>query len=170
MNIKKISLLTGLSTALLLGSITVAHAQSPGLYLGAAAGVYSVNDSDFDSQENLRRTYLGVQFTEGFAIEGSWTDFNRVDSGSDRFEADGKGLAAVFSLPLGLFVKGGQFWWDANSNFGGTVADDDGSDMFWGVGWKFAFTDHVALRLDVERYDVADVDLETASAGIEIRF
>lgn len=163
--------IAGLSAAILLGLMTsVAHAQAPGLYLGGSWGAYSVESSDLDENDNVLKTVVGGQFNDWFALEGGWTDFDRTDSGSNRFDADGKGLAAVFLVPIGvsssLFVKAGQFWWDANSNLG----DSSGNDLFGGIGVKFGFGNNFAFRLEAERYDIASSDLDTFTAGLEFKF
>lgn len=174
MRIHKLSSLIGLSTALLLGPLTAAQAQKPGLYVGAGVGAYSIKESNLSDNDHVIKAYVGGQFTNWFGIEGSWTDFNRTNSGSNRFEADGAGLAAVFSLPIGptssLFIKGGQFWWKSDSVLGGTLGASDGNDPFWGVGVKVGFNDHLAIRLEVERYDVADIHLNTLTGGLEFKF
>jgi hypothetical protein len=174
MHISKLVCLLGLPTVLSLAPFTAAQAQSPGVYLGAAWGAYSINESTLDDNDDLVKAYLGGQFTNWFGIEGSWVDFNRLDRAGDRFEADGKGLAAVFSLPFSdasaFYVKAGEFWWESDSVLGGVVGDRDGNDAFYGAGFKLGFNKHLALRLEWERYDVADIDLDTASIGLQFLF
>jgi len=175
MQISKLSALIGLSTVLLLGPLTAAQAQKPGLYVGAAVGAYSIDESNLSENDRVLKAYVGGQFTNWFGIEGSWTDFNRVDnSGGDKFDADGVGAAVVLSLPMGstssLFIKGGQFWWRSDSVLGGSLGASDGNDPFWGVGVKVGFNDHLAIRLEVERYDVAAINLYTLMGGLEFKF
>ncbi len=174
MRINNLSALIIFSTALLLGPLTTAQAQRPGLYVGGEVGAYKTQGSNFSDNDHVLKAYAGGQFTNWFGVEGSWIDFNRIDNGGDNFEADGVGVAAVFSLPMGslseLFVKGGQFWWKSDSVLGGTLGASDGNDPFWGVGVKVGLNDHLALRLEIERYDVADIHLNTLIGGIEIKF
>jgi len=107
-------------------------------------------------------------------LEASWTDFNRLNNGNDRFGADGKGLAALVSFPLGtastVFLKGGQFWWDSDSSLGSSLGAKKGHDPFWGAGFKYGFNEHLAFRLEAERYDVASTNLKTVMAGLEFKF
>jgi len=174
MRISKRSSLVGLSAVLLLGPLTAAQAQGLGIFLGASWGGYSIKKSDLSDNDHVLKAVVGGQFSNWFGLEGSWTDFNRTDNGGDRFEADGKGLAAVLSMPVGttssVFVKGGQFWWNSDSSLGGALGASKGSDPFWGVGFKYGFSDHLALRLEVERYDVADTRLNTVTGGLEVKF
>lgn len=174
MRISKLGSLISLTTVLLLGPLTAAQAQKPGLYVGAAVGAYSIDESNLSDNDRVLKAYVGGQFTNWFGIEGSWTDFNRVDNAGDNFEADGVGAAAVLSLPMGstssLFIKGGQFWWKSDSVLGGTLGASDGNDPFWGVGVKVGFNNHLAIRLEVERYDVADINLYSYMGGLELKF
>lgn len=176
MRTNKLLSLIGLSTVLLLGPLTAAQAQKPGVYVGAGAGAYSINESNLNDNDRVLKAYVGGQFTNWFGVEGSWTDFNRVNnSGGDNFESDGGGVAAVFSLPMGstssLFVKGGQFWWRSDSVLGGALgATSSGNDPFWGVGAKIGFNKHLAIRIEVERYDVAAINLYTLMGGLEVTF
>lgn len=160
----------GIITALLLGSATTAQAESPGVYVGAALGSYNINDGSLDNNDRVLKTLIGLQFNDFLAIEGAWTDFNRVNNNGDRFEADGRGVAAVLSLPLGIFVKGGQFWWGSEAIFSSTSKSSNGNDPFWGAGIRFDLSDHLALRLEAERYDVLNTHIKTYTAGLDFKF
>ena len=160
----------GITTALLLCSVTVAQAKSPGVYVGAALGAYNINDGNLNNNDRVIKTLVGLQFNRLFAIEGAWTDFNRVNNGLDRFESDGQGVAAVLSLPVGIFVKGGQFWWSSNAVLDGTKKPSNGNDPFWGIGFKFGLNDHLALRIEAERYDVLNTYIKTFTAGVDYKF
>jgi len=174
MRFSRLISLISLSVALLVGLSTAAQARSPALYLGGAWGAYSINQSNLDDNDDVLKAYVGFQFTDWLGIEGSWTDFNRLDNGTDQFQTDGKGLAVVISLPLGsassVFAKGGQFWWDADTSVGGVSGASKGNDPFWGAGLKLGFNEHVAVRLEVERYDVDDIKIRAFTAGIEFKF
>ncbi|MBK8163586.1 MAG: porin family protein [Gammaproteobacteria bacterium] len=161
--------------AIVLASPLATYADMPGIYLGGSWGAYSIDESDLDDHDDMLKAYIGGQFNPWFGIEGSWVDFNRLNnSGGDNFESDGKGLAAVFSFPFSdtssFHVKAGELWWTSDSTLGGVVADDDGNDVFFGAGVDLGFTDRLAMRLEWERYDVADVELDTASVGLQFTF
>lgn len=146
-------------------------AAQAGPYIGASWGAYQIEESNLDDNDNLWKAYGGATIAGLFGVEVSRVDFNKVGSGTASFEGDGWGLSGVLSFPLGsnsLFVKAGQFWWDSESGLGGAVRSRDGDDPFYGVGFKFG--EGVGLRLEWERYDVADVDFNTYSIGIQIGF
>jgi hypothetical protein len=174
MRINKLSSLIGLSAALVLGPMAVAQANDSGLYLGASWGAYSINESDLDDNDDVFKTVIGGQFNDWFGVEGTWVDFKRTGGGVSSFESDGQGLSAVFSMPVGgnssAFLKVGQFWWESESPLGGGLGASDGNDPFWGGGFKFGFTDSLSLRLDAERYEVANADLNAFTVGLEFKF
>ncbi|GAB4507974.1 MAG: hypothetical protein Tsb0026_05480 [Sulfuricaulis sp.] len=174
MRIRKISSLIGLSAVLLLGPLTAAQAKGPGMYVGASWGAYSIKKSSLDDNDDVLKAVLGGQFNDWFGVEGAWTDFSRVSGSGDRFESDGKGLSAVFSMPVGAmstaFAKVGQFWWQSDSSLGGALGASKGNDPFWGGGFKFGFNESLALRLEAERYEVADTNLNTVTVGLELKF
>ncbi len=175
MKTRKLLALMGLP-ALLLVPFTAAQAERPGLYIGGSWGAYRINESNLDEHDDVIKAFAGVQFNNWFGVEGSWVDFNRTSNpnGSSRFEADGRGLAAVFSVPFSesssFFAKVGQFWWKADSVLGSTVGERDGHDIFYGAGFKFGFNKYLAWRLEAERYDVTDVRLDTVSVGLQFNF
>lgn len=178
MNLRKFNyFLTGLAAALLLGPLNAEaqlQLQRPALYLGGSWGAYNIERGALDDNDDVLKAFVGGQFNEWVAIEGFWTDFNRLDNGAgDRFDADGTGLALVLSAPVGpssVFVKGGHYWWDANSTVGNVAGAGDGDDPFWGLGLKFGLNKHVAVRLEGERYDVVDTTLDSFTAGLEVKF
>lgn len=159
---------TVMAAGLVTGLSTAAYA---GPYLGASWGGYQIDESQLDDNDDLWKAYVGGQVAGVFGVEASWVDFSRVRSGGSSFEADGWGVSAVFSVPLGdssLFLKAGQFWWDSQSNLGGALGDRDGNDPFFGAGLKFG--EVIALRLEWERYDVANIDLDTYTVGLQLGF
>lgn len=171
MLIRKIISIVGLAGVLLFVPLTAAHAAS-GLYLGASWGAYQINESNLDDNDDLWKAFIGVQANDLLGIEASRVDFSRTESTNSSFKGDGLGLAAVFSFPIGggstFFAKAGQFWWDSESSFGGAPGDPDGNDPFYGVGLKFG--KGLSLRLELERYKVADVDLDTVTVGLQLGF
>src|SRR6266404_3390691 len=110
MRIRKSFARVSLPAVLLLIPFAAAHADRPGIYLGVAGGAYRINESDLSDNDNLLKGFVGAQFNQWFGIEGQWTDFNRLDKSGSRFDADGKGLAAVISFPFSdtssIYIKG----------------------------------------------------------------
>jgi opacity protein-like surface antigen len=116
-------------------------------------------------------------------------------SGTFRGEAEvsvdvtGLSLAGLFGLPLGnrfsVYARLGVLDWEADGRGTATgsvpdgaggrtatteqfVASESGADVHYGVGARFRVTDHVAVRAEWERYEIAD--LNVLSAGLEYAF
>lgn len=162
-----------LGTVVALVSVPVAQAQ-PEFYLGAGYGLYDINEDDFDDDDSVWKVYTGFSFNQALGIELSWVDFNEVREAGNSLDADGWGAAAVLSLPLSenfaLYGKAGQFFWDSEARALGIPIDDDGDDPFFGAGAKFRLNDALDLRLEWERYDVADIDLDTVFIMLQASF
>jgi hypothetical protein len=159
---------------MLLGASALAcsGAAQAGPYIGASWGAYSIDESNLDDNDDLWKAYAGYTFNDIIGVEGTWVDFSRAGTGSSSFEADGWGLSAVVALPLPIvptiFAKAGQFWWDSETAVGGLPAGDDGNDPFFGAG--IVFGGPLGLRLEWERYDIADIDVDSYSIGIQFGF
>ena len=106
-----------------------------------------------------------------------------------KVDVEGVSLAGLFSLPIGervgLYARLGVLSWDAKGKGSATgsvpdgaggrtsvseqfVESDSGTDVHYGVGGRVRLTNHVALRAEWERYEVAD--LNVLSAGVELSF
>jgi OmpA-OmpF porin, OOP family len=170
---------TLLSTVLLVSGTLVVpptvHAAETGFYFGATAGVYTIEQDELDEDDSeLLKAFAGFQVNPWLGIEAAWLDFNRTTEQANNFESDGYSVAAVLSLPMGkrssFFVKGGHYWWDADTTVAGISVRADGNDSLWGAGFNFGFNDHIHLRIEYEQYEVGDFDIEAASAGLQFTF
>lgn len=152
---------------------TVAHAQ-PEFYLGAGYGVYQFEENDLDESENHWKAYVGTMFNSAIGIELSYVDFDRASKLGSSFDADGYGAGLILALPVAenfsIFAKGGYFFWDAQSQFAGLRADDDGDDPFYGAGVQFRLNDALDLRVEYERYEIVDIDIDSATAALQFSF
>jgi hypothetical protein len=84
-------------------------------------------------------------------------------------------LQLLGRLPLWkfeLFAKAGVIGWDFDATITGVGSfGDDGTDLAYGVGGKFKFGDHFAIRAEWEAYDIEDADtVYLTSAGVEFVF
>lgn len=170
MNKNKLSTIIAMSSVLILASVSTAQADPKGFYAGAAFGSYDINNDSIDNNDRVLKTLVGYKFTSLMGIEGSWTDFNKVNNGNDRFEADGFGIAAVVTFRNGIFLKGGQFFWSSDAVYSNAQQASNGNDPLWGAGYKYGFNEHFALRLEAERYDIKDTHLYTYTAGVDYKF
>lgn len=165
-------------------AVPAAHAGI--VYVGASAGSSSLNVGDptfsFDESDTGYKGFVGVNFLKFFGAELSYVDFGTPE-GSDAMlgtiavESKGWQVAFLGRIPLWkfeLFAKAGVIAWDSEASFSAPMipsVSDDGSDLTYGVGAKFKFTDHFAIRAEWETYDVEDIDsLDMSSFGLEFTF
>ena len=155
--------------------ISFAYAQES-FYVGASIGQSYIEEDDvvagedFDEEDFGFKVFGGYQFHKNFAAEFDYLDFGEPDDNilgvKSEIELYAFALYGVGILPLTdqfeLFAKLGAAYWDAEVKakfLGLSVSDDeDGTDLAYGLGASFAFTDQVAVRVEYEGVDVDDLD------------
>lgn len=155
-----------------------AQADLSGPYFGGSYGAYRFDELNIDEEDTMWKAFVGAQLNDWLGVEAAFVTLDRAtEQGAGFFKADGWTGAAVASFPLGtnsaFYLKGGAFWWDAE--IGGTPIDannvqDDDFDPFYGAGFRLAFTDNFAFRVEYERYEVLDADIDSASIGLQANF
>lgn len=128
---------------------------------------------------------FGNQLNPNAAIE-----FGYVDLGEAKFSASDPGGSVTCSADATAFTAGvvgslpvtkefsftgraGLFRWDSDGSCSGVVNlsdSDSGTDLTFGVGVRFDFTQTVGLRGEWERFDVDDSDIDLISLGLIFRF
>lgn len=72
------------------------------------------------------------------------------------------------------FAKVGLHHWksteSATSSAGNASLSNSGTDLFYGVGVQFSFTDRVAARLEAEQYKFDSDKVQLISAGLTVSF
>ena len=155
----------------------------------------SITSASLDDSDTSFSLTLGYKINPNFAIEGGYIDLgeltvNAVSDGTGflyapgpvtvKIEADGLFFDAKGILPLNekfsLYGKFGLLMWDEKGTLsdvtGSISADDDGTDIFFGVGASFNLTEKIALNGDFSRYQVDEdsVDVDVLSIGIQFGF
>lgn len=171
-------LLGGLAALLALGSLPAVAADN-GIYIGAGAGLSSVqeDDLDYDADANGYKLIAGWRFIDWLAVEANYVDFGSGDDDvlGEKIEvsADALTLSAVGFLPVGpvdLFARVGAVDWSADlssPNFGN--ASDDGTDLTYGLGLQFRLGSF-GLRAEYEIFDFDGADVDFLSLGVTWTF
>ena len=167
----------------LTASIVFAGSVYAGAYVGAGAGRSDIDASDngvsFEDSDTGWKVFAGYAFNEYFAVEGAWVDFGDFnDNIFDPFfgislpvslDLDGFSVSGVGSYPIGesasVFGKVGVWSWDVDAKALGISSDDSGTDVMFGVGGSYSFTDALSVRAEWERFkaDSDDADLISIS-------
>ncbi len=178
-----------------LDSLSAADLQEALESGGVSVTVDSVSADDSDSGWKL---YGGFQFNDYFALEAFYADLSFFDisvsgtaddgSGPVAYSADtgldprGFGVYGALMVPIGagfsVVGKAGGIHWNADIPLsisgGGSLADtsvgDDGTDFAWGGGLRYHVTDHVAVEVQYESFDILETDIELISGGVLVGF
>lgn len=165
---------------------------SPEFSIGGGYGLTKLKDGDFDEEEAAKKAFAVFKINEFIGIEAAYIDFD--ESGNEAFDIDikGKALDVILELPISqsfsIYAKGGQLWWDADTNIDTsefiTSSDSDGDETFWGIGTKFRLAERLDLRVEYERFnfeisrdeinvlqpDDIDMDVDYASVNLQFTF
>lgn len=162
------------------------HAAEPGFYLGGSIGQTSADICDglsgCDDEDTGFKIFGGYSFNKNFAIEGGY--FNpgesRVSGPGGFLSIEGSSIFvdAVGIIPLNekfsLLGKIGLQRWEAEAKgvvLGAPVSEsDDGTDLKFGLGAQFDITQNFGARVEWERFDFDDTDIDFLSVGVLFRF
>ena len=164
-NKTSLALLFGL---LLFGS-QAAQAAPPGGYIGFGLG--SADIKEIDETDTAYKLVAGWTANQNLGVEVAFIDLGTYQSGL----ADAYGVVfdVVGYLPLGnnfnILGKLGMFAWTVDVDM--INASDDGTDLTYGLGVQYDFTNRLFLRGEWEEYfDVSGSDISLLSAGISYTF
>lgn len=158
------------------------RAFEPGFYVGGGVGYFRVDEQDFfengddlDDDRVSLKAYAGADILPWLSAEAGYVNFGEVGD-SSTFEADGWTVAAIGQLPIGNFApyaKVGYMWWDADTVTPAATTssvNSDGHDWFGGLGVRFALTQVLDMRVEYERYQLDDADLDMGSINLQLTF
>lgn len=166
---------------------TAEEGQYPNVYVGGQYGYLSVDNDDFDDNDDAYGAYIGTRFNEYVGIEGGYIDFGSQSNDLASVDVNGYTASIVGYLPVAdsfnLYGKVGALFWDTEvetviGNYG-----SDGEDALWAVGGQLALTERVDVRLEYTRFKVklnnndvddaysdSDYDLNYLSVGAQYNF
>jgi OOP family OmpA-OmpF porin len=165
---------------LTLGMTGTAHAQND-FYAGASIGQATLDAcegfTDCDDEDTSWKIFGGWELNRNFAFEAAWVDLGEISGSiggsSVSAEADGWTLAGKGMLPIneqfGVFGKFGMIMWDVEGGGAASGLDDDGTDLIYGLGAQYMFTDRFGIVGEWEWYDI-DGDVDLFSIGALLKF
>jgi OmpA-OmpF porin, OOP family len=166
---------------LLMMGVTGSALAQNGFYAGASIGQATIDAcsgvTNCDDEDTGWKIFGGWEMNQNIAFEAGWVDMGEI-SGSIggsavSAEADGWTLAAKGILPLneqfGLFARIGFIDWEIEGGGALSGVDDDGTDLMYGIGAQYMFTDQFGIFGEWEWYDVDD-DVDLLSIGALIKF
>ncbi len=175
--------------------VTVAYTSvyaEKSFYAGASIGESYVEENnvlpgeDFDDEETAFKAFFGYRFHKNFAVELDYLNYGEIEDNIMGIDIEIDDLYAVALYGVGilpltekfeLFVKLGGAYWDgeAKASVGGVSArsDENGTELAYGLGASYAFTEKFAVRAEYEEVDTDSDDLSQLgmlTVGGEFRF
>jgi hypothetical protein len=153
----------------LAASAFAAQANAAGATIGGSIASSRVNGSNFEGDDVGWKAYAGG-YGKIFGIEGGYVDFGDVGGVGD------PGLTAwtpalVVGVPVGvvnIYGKIGEAFYTIEETFLRPEIKDE--EMFYGVGVRAGGETGLGARVEYERFDIGDADVDLVSAGLEFRF
>jgi long-chain fatty acid transport protein len=157
-----------------------------GWYAGLGIGQSKYGDID-EASANTRtegwKVYGGYQFNKYLGVEGGYANLNdmtaRTGAVVTNVAADAWTLGAVVSYPvtgkLSVMGKLGAAYMLADVKVkNGTAltvrSGDDSYEPNYGVGISYALLDNLNLRVEWERFDRKEYDIDLVTAGMALEF
>lgn len=162
--------------------VGTAQAAESGFYVGGSIGQTTfevptdiVDVPDFKEDDTGYKLFLGYNWNLSLfnlGVEGGYIDFGNpsgslnVDTDAE-IDADGLNLVGLGGLnfgPFDIYLKAGWVSWDASLSidgvdpeFGQGRLSDDGTDLTYGLGARFALG-NFHIRGEWEEFDIDDSD------------
>ena len=152
-----------------------------------------------DEKDHGLKIYAGYDINKIVSVEGHYVNLGEATlkgNNGDQFTYEGTayqltansvnvslegksiGLSALVKLPvsemINPFFKAGIHNWDAKSSISSSAVnaslDDDGTDMFYGIGMNVAVNKSLSVRGEFERFDFDGDDVDYLSFGMVYKF
>lgn len=154
--------------------------NSEAFYIGGGIGYARVESADFlagDTFEDERVGYkglLGMRANEVVSLEAQYVDLGTAEGGGNRVDAHGATAGIVLHVPAFVSVhpygKAGALFWNVDTTTPGFTGNDDGTDFTYGLGLRFAMSNHLDLRTEYERFELDETDVDNVSLMLQYNF
>lgn len=174
-------LFTNLATAITLGlAASSAQAAAGGIYFGAGLvnTSYVIDRIDWDGSATGYTIFAGMPINDVISVEGGLINQGTADVWGADLSGDGIQLSVLGNVALqegfGLYGRIGMYMWNGElKNAGAASGSDDGSDLYYGIGMNYAFSEAFSVRAEYDFIEVTpfivnadtDVGANTFSVG-----
>ncbi len=172
-----------LPAALLTGLLLLTSQQlkADAFYIGAGAYLADGELESFSDDDITPAGFIGYQFLDSnflmLSVEGGYYDLGdfsgTVDEQPYSVDASALTAAGVVYVPIGPFIevygKLGVGWLDVEANIGDQRIENDGSDVFGGIGLALDIFDTIDIYTEYLQFDNA-IDSRVIGVGIRLDF
>ncbi|MDX1570959.1 MAG: outer membrane beta-barrel protein [Xanthomonadales bacterium] len=162
-------------------------ASKGGFYVSGAIGSADADDRigsvAVDDSDTGYQLLLGFDIFSHFSIEGGYVDFGEAEASvptlglRTRAETDGAVIGSRYQYEFADHVffqaRAGVFLWDieANAASGANIVsvNNDGTDLYYGLGVRYDFDDHWGGSVDWTRHE-ADLDIDFFAVSLYYYF
>jgi len=153
-----------------------------------------------DEDDSGFKILVGKKIDKTISVEGFYADFGEASltgNTGDNFDIGGTTFVfttnnakiATTATAIGVNAKFtyefdnkssiagriGMMLWDVTASVSGAsiasaTASDDGTDLFYGFGYKYNFNNKYALTVDYDLYTADDVDFDMIAVGVLFNF
>jgi hypothetical protein len=153
-----------------------------------------------DEDDSGFKIHIGKKINKTISVEGFYADFGEASltgNTGDNFDLGGTtyvfttnnakiattvtGIGAnakfthAFSDKSSISGRIGIMLWDVTASVSGasiasSTASSDGTDLFYGVGYKYNFNNKYAFTVDYDLYTADDADLNMVAVGVSYNF
>lgn len=159
-------------------------------------GISNVTGASLDESTNGYKFLIGYKANASVAIEGFYADFGEAKlsgspgdtfvydgigyiflaNGTLKYEVTGLGVAGKFNADISdkfkLNATLGLLSWTSTVSLTGYDSDDDnGTDLFFGVGATYDITENVGIGVGYEMYQFGgdtDIDMKSLNLGVRV--
>jgi len=147
------------------------------IYIGAVVGQSNIdetlNGTTFDDDDTGWQAFVGYDFSNAFGVEAGWVDMGEYNVGATELGIDGGTVALTGRMPIvsnwSVYIKGGAFFWETDSNAVGLTTDD--VDFLAGAGIRFQVpnNENFGVRAEWTYFD-STPQIDMYALGLEVRF
>jgi len=120
---------------------------------------------------------VGKYINSNISIELGYADFGEdtqnIGGVEAEFEASAIQLSALGYLPVsekaGLFARIGIEQVTAESTSSAVDVKTDETDLFYGVGGYYNVSENIDVRVEFQRHEIDNNELDTVSAGVAVK-
>lgn len=157
-----------LIAALVAGTFATAPVLA-GPAVGGSIASSRVNGSNFESDDVGWKGFVGG-YGEVFGLEAQYINFGDV-GGVGNPSLTAWAPALVVGVPLGaaqIYGKVGQSFYTIDRTALTPEYEDD--EVFYGIGVRAGSPTGLGFRVEYERFEILNADVDLVSAGLELRF